>query len=461
MRAGRGRWGIAVALLALLGAGGTAAVHLQGPGVAPTVAGPPPVPDPSRPPLLRPLAGGAPDPSAVALLRALAPVLRDPGLGTRLAVSVVDATTGSALFEQSASAAVVPASTTKIATAVAALVVLPHDRRLRTRVLAGPRPGDVVLVGSGDPTLAGLHPVSSYPGPARLADLASSVRAALGAVPVRRVLVDDALYPGPRLGPAWKPTYVSFGDAAPVSALEVDEGRTTTGDHVRRVPDAALEAGRQLAGLLGGPASLGIEVLRGTAPAGGRELAHADGPTTNQLVEGMLIRSDNDLAEALGRQVALAMGQPATFAGEAAALRVVLGDVLDGLHLARDAIALVDASGLSPLDRVEPGAVTRVLTLVARDPRFGPVLSGLPVAGFDGTLGQRYRRGPASTAKGVVRAKTGTLLGVSALGGLLRTRDGRLLAFDLTADGVPPGAVERSQRALDRVAAVLARCGCS
>lgn len=464
MRTGRGGWWLAAALLAVLGAGGAAAVDLRGAadltgaGLRPVV-GPPRTPDPSRPPLLNALPASAPSPSTAGLLRALAPVLRDPGLGAHLAVSIVDARTGGVLFEQDASAAVVPASTTKIATALAALVVLPHDRRLRTRVLTGSQPGDVVLVGAGDPTLAGAHPVSSYPRPARLVDLARSVRTALGAVPVRRVLVDDALYAGPRLGPAWKPTYVTYGDVAPVSSLEVDEGRTTSGDHVPRLPDAALEAGRHLAGLLGVPAP--AAVLRGAAPAGARELARADGPTVSQLVEGMLTRSDNDLAEALGRQVALASGQPPTFAGEATALRVVLGDLLDRLHLARDAVRLVDASGLSPLDRVEPGAVTQLLTLVARDPRFGPVLSGLPVAGFDGTLAQRYRRGPAEAAAGVVRAKTGTLSGVRALAGLVRTHDGRLLAFDLTADGVPPGVVERPQQALDRVAAVLARCGCS
>ncbi len=467
MRLGRGRWWVAAALLVVLGAGGTAAVHLRGTALPGTAASPRsrvgPPPDPVRGPLLGRLALGAPDPSAAALLRALGPALRDPRLGTRLAVSVVDATTGSPLYEQGAFAGVVPASTTKIATAVAALVTLPHDRRLRTRVLAGPGPGDIVLVGGGDPTLAGTYPVSSYPRPARLLDLARGVHAALGAHPVRRVLVDDQLYAGPRLGPGWKPTYVTFGDVAPVSALEVDEGRTTPGDHVPRVPDAALEAGRQLAALLGGPAGgavSSIAVLHGAARAGARELAHADGPMTSQLVEGMLTRSDNDLAEALGRQVALAKGQPATFEGEAASLRVVLGDVLDGLHQSRDAVRLVDASGLSPRDRVEPGALTRVLTLVARDPRFGPVLSGLPVAGFDGTLAQRYRHGPAAAAAGAVRAKTGTLSGVSALAGLVRTHDGRLLAFDLTADGVQGEAVERSQRALDRVAAVLARCGC-
>ena len=88
------------------------------------------------------------------------------------------------------------------------------------------------------------------------------------------------------------------------------------------------------------------------------------------------------------------------------------------------------------------------------------MLSGLPVAGFDGTLARRYRTGPSVPAAGVVRAKTGTLLGVSALAGLLRTADGRLLAFDLTADAVPVGATRAAERALDRLAAALASCGC-
>jgi D-alanyl-D-alanine carboxypeptidase/D-alanyl-D-alanine-endopeptidase (penicillin-binding protein 4) len=88
------------------------------------------------------------------------------------------------------------------------------------------------------------------------------------------------------------------------------------------------------------------------------------------------------------------------------------------------------------------------------------VLSGLPVAGFDGTLEKRFRTGPELPAAGVVRAKTGTLNGVSALAGLVRTRDGRLLAFDLTADSVPIGATLAAQRALDRLAAALAGCGC-
>ena len=123
-------------------------------------------------------------------------------------------------------------------------------------------------------------------------------------------------------------------------------------------------------------------------------------------------------------------------------------------------VALADGSGLSRLDRLEPAALTALLARAGTEDRLAPLLSGLPVAGFDGTLARRFRTGASVPAAGVVRAKTGTLNGVSALAGLVRTADGRLLAFDLTADAVPLGATRGAEAALDRLAAVLASCGC-
>jgi D-alanyl-D-alanine carboxypeptidase/D-alanyl-D-alanine-endopeptidase (penicillin-binding protein 4) len=433
------------ALVLLSGVGG--AVVLQQTDTRPTVtaASPTPSPDPLRTPLLAAARDNAPKPSAAGLQAALRAALKAPGLGTRVGVSVVDALTGDPILEVGAQIPATPASTTKIATAVAALTVLAPDARLTTKVVQG-APGDLVLVGGGDPTLAGAHPAAGFPAPARLADLASQLKG----VPVRRVLVDDTFYSGSALGPGWKPAYVTSGDVAPVSALEVDEGRLSA----RKTPrsqDPALEAGRQLAVLLHTKI-----VVRGAAPAGAAELAHVESPTISELVESMLTRSDNDLAEALGRQVALAAKLPATFDGVAAATHAALEPLLGGTSL-----ALRDASGLSPLNRVQPAAIARLLAKVAQDGRYAPILSGLPVAGFDGTLGSRYRKAPSATAAGEVRAKTGTLNGVSALAGLVRTRGGRLLAFDLTADGVPLTGTLEAQAALDRVASVLAGCGCA
>jgi D-alanyl-D-alanine carboxypeptidase/D-alanyl-D-alanine-endopeptidase (penicillin-binding protein 4) len=397
-----------------------------------------PVPSPSpatvRTSLLQPLGAAAAMPTSAGLTRALAQALRDPGLGGQVSLSVVDAMTGDPLLSRGADRTVVPASTAKIATAVAALRVLDPTARLTTRVVRG-APGDVVLVGGGDPTLGASRAKPGYPSPARLVDLARQ----LAGLSVRRVVVDDSLFTGPRLGPGWKPGYVTSGNVAPVSALEVDGGRMPGKRVLGRAADPALEAGRQLAALLRVKV-----VVRGKAPAGAVELAHVDSPPVADLVEQMLSRSDNDLAEALGRQVALAKGLPASFAGEARAIDA-------GLH---------DASGLSVLDRIAPRALTALLVAVATEPGLAPVLSGLPVAGFDGTLADRYRKGPAVRAAGEVRAKTGTLDGVSALAGLVRTRDGRLLAFALAANRVPITGTVAAQTALDRLAAVLASCGC-
>lgn len=431
-----------------------AAVPLTPPSTGP----PTPAPSPLGP-LLAP-AGDGVVPTATGLARALAGGLRDPALGGSVAVSVIDAPTGTPLLERRAGIRVVPASTAKIVTAVAALTALDPQARLTTRVVAGAAPGEVVLVGGGDSTLAGPSARPSYPAVARITDLAAQVRSRLGSGRVSRVLVDDRLYGGARLGPGWRPEYVLDGDVAPVSALSVDDGRVRP-DRRARVADPALAAGRALAAALGSTAT----VSRGSAPAGAAQLGAVSSPSIATLTELMLSRSDNGLAESLARQVALARGRPASFAGSSAALSEVLATV----RVTRTAAALTDGSGLSRLNRVQPGAISRLIAYAAREPgvtagsapgRFAPVLSGLPVAGYDGTLFRRYRTGPSAAAAGIVRAKTGTLSGVSALAGLVRTENGRLLAFDLTADRVPVGGTRAAEAALDRMAAALAACGC-
>ncbi len=442
--------------------GGGAALVLSGhggqPARTPPVSAGSPTPDPSRPPLLASLPSSGTVPTAAGLQRVLAAGFRDPRLGAPPAFSIVDVESGQVLLSGRPGVGVVPASTAKIATAVAVLSATDPGQRLATTVLAGPAPGDVVLVGGGDPTLAGPRAPAAAFGPARLADLARQVRAGLGATVVKRVLVDDSLFTGPLTGPEWKPDYVGSGDVARVMALSVDGGRVQPGQ-APRVADPALAAGRALASMLRTSAAVAVSVGRGRAAPGAAQLGVVLSPRIPVLVEQMLERSDNDLAEALSRQVALARGLPPSFAGGAQAVAAVLAELaVPGVS---GGVDLQDGSGLSRNDRVRPAAVAALLVRAASSERLRPLLTGLPVAGFDGTLAERFRSPATLPAAGIVRAKTGTLEGVSALAGLVRTRDGRLLAFDLTADGVALGATWGAEAALDALAAALASCGCS
>jgi D-alanyl-D-alanine carboxypeptidase/D-alanyl-D-alanine-endopeptidase (penicillin-binding protein 4) len=368
-----------------------------------------------------------------------------------VSASVVDAETGEVLLARGSGTPVVPASTTKILTAAAVLTAVGPDRRLATRAVAGAAAGDVVLVGGGDATLAAGTP-ASYARAARLDRLAAQVKAA-HATP-RRVVVDGSLFTGPITGPGWDPDIVRFGFGAPVTALTVNGGRANPRSDVRDAsPD--LVAGRAFARALGLPSSA---VVRGRAPAGAAVLGVVWSPPMLSMVEQMLVRSDNLLAENLARQVAIATGRPVSFAGANAAVR----DTLDGLGLDVTAEHFADGSGLSRANRLTTSLLTAVLAMAGRDdhPALRGLLSGLPVAAYSGTLADRYAATPARPAAGLVRAKTGTLTGVSGLAGVVLDADGRRLAFAVVANGVRPDGGDAAELVLDRVGAALARCGC-
>jgi serine-type D-Ala-D-Ala carboxypeptidase/endopeptidase (penicillin-binding protein 4) len=445
-----------VALVAL--AGGSVAGGSGRPPAAPrtqAVAAPAPAPEPPSPPppvLAAPVDG--PAQAATGVARMLARPLADPRLGGRVAATVVDVQTGEVLLDRSADSYVLPASTAKLVTAAAVLASGAPDRRLATRLVAGARPGEVVLVGGGDGTLSGARggEPTTYEGAPRLATLAARARKA-GVGRVTRVVVDGSLFTGPRLAPGWDPVDIAGGYVAPITAVMLDGGRQASGIRARSAePD--LAAGRALAAALGAPTA---PVVRGRAPAGARLLAQVESQPLARLVEQMLLASDNVLADLLARQVAIAEGRPASFAGAAAASRAVL----DRLGLPAGGDRLVDGSGLSLADRVTPALLVALLRAAAGPdrPELRALLSGLPVSGYDGTLDDRFR-GPAAPAAGQVRAKTGTLTGVSSLAGLVRTRGGRLLAFAVVADRVAPAGTLGAEAALDSAAAALARCGC-
>jgi D-alanyl-D-alanine carboxypeptidase/D-alanyl-D-alanine-endopeptidase (penicillin-binding protein 4) len=404
-------------------------------------------------PVLAGLSSTAPAPDPTALAGRLAPLLSASALGGGVNADVVDVASGKVLLDQGGAEPVAPASTAKLLTAAAALTTLHPSDTIPTRVVAGATPGEVVLVGGGDPTLSRAAPSKLYPGAATLADLAAQVSAALPAgTQITRVVVDTSAFTGAQTGPGWQPDDAPSDYAAPITAVAVDGGRVSAAGEARSgSPDT--DAGRALATALG---ARGATVATGPAPAGAKQLGLVHSAPIERLVEQALSQSDNVLAEALSRQVAIARHQPASFAGSAQAVV----DALKAAGLDVTGVQLSDGSGLSRDDRVPAQFLAQLITRAAGG-KLGAgadVLSGLPVAGYDGTLAERGDADP-SNSPGTVRAKTGTLLGVSALAGTVVTADGRLLAFAVVADQVP-GSVAAAESGLDAITRTLAGCGC-
>ncbi|NUP48869.1 MAG: D-alanyl-D-alanine carboxypeptidase/D-alanyl-D-alanine-endopeptidase [Catenulispora sp.] len=413
------------------------------------------------------LAGGKADGglTAAELGAVLKPLAGAPGLGSHVGVAVADPAGSALLFDDHAADAFAPASTNKVVTAVAALAALGPDKRFQTRVVqaapssAGPA---IVLVGGGDPTLSSQRPPADPAWrPASLDDLAAATAGALLAKGVNSVTLgyDASLFAGPALNPTWSAGYTD-GNVAPVTALMADEGRSRPAEELSpRVADPAATAATVFAARL---AAHGVQVAGkpSAAPGAGTgdQLAAVSSARLADLVEHMLTVSDNDLAEALIRQVALAGGQPATFAGGVAAVR----DQLTKLGVDLTGLQTLDGSGLSREDRISPALLVRVLSAAAADshPDLRAALTGLPVAGLTGTLAEdgRYTTAQSSAGAGLVRAKTGSLTGVVTLAGLVRDGDGELLVFALMADQTPDIAAARA--AVDRMATTLAGCGC-
>jgi D-alanyl-D-alanine carboxypeptidase/D-alanyl-D-alanine-endopeptidase (penicillin-binding protein 4) len=436
---------------------------------APDPTGPPTAPPPGSPTAApavpagdaagpaTPVAAGAPEPVADAVSATINSAYDGRALGARPVGIVLDAASGDVLYDRSASARVIPASTAKLATAIAALTVLGPQARLTTRVVAGSASGQIVLVGGGDPTLAsGVPPVGETA--AGLPALARSTATALRAAGTSVVTLsyDASLFSGPATAPGWKPVYVTEGDVAPVGALSVDGGRVRPAAPARS-PDPALAAATRFRALL---ASDGITVtgVLPPRPAGsGRQLAAVRSAPVADLVERMLTNSDNDIAEALARHVALAAHRPGTFAAGASAVVAAVSALGVG------GVSLVDGSGLSRQDGATPAALAALLRLAASPdhPELRPVLTGLPIAGFSGTMRRRFRDPATLAFDGVVRAKTGTLKDVNAMAGTVVDADGRLLVFAFVSNRTKPVTGHRSpEQGLDALIAAVAACGC-
>lgn len=402
-----------------------------------------------------PLTPGSADPDRVR--KALARVLSDPRLGKHTVVVVTDLGSGTVLFRHG-TGAFVPASTTKLLTSLAALEKLGPMTRFSTKVVAeGNR---LTLVGGGDPFLASGPAAAKgkYPARADAVTLAARTATALAAQGITQVRLgyDASLFTGPAVNPAWPANYLPDQVVPPISALWVDEGQVQG----RYVSDPAGAAGRTFARAL---AKAGIKVVGPVrpqkAPPGAVTLAEMKSAPVGEIVQKTLEVSDNNSAEVLARQVGLAVSGDGSFRGGAAGVLAVLR----GLDVDVAGSRLFDGSGLSRKNSLTAQILLDVLRVAAsaEHPTLREVVTGLPVAGFTGSLQARFDVGPLA-ARGRVLAKTGTLseAGVHGLAGIAADLDGDLLGFVMVADRVAGVNTLAARRDLDLMAAALGACHC-
>lgn len=385
-------------------------------------------------------------------------LVTDPRLGPAVGVVVADGLTGDVLGSNAPDQARTPASTAKLVTGVAAMTALGADRTLDTTVRQGP--GDqVVLVGGGDMMLAaGAGDPDAVNGRAGLADLAAQVatQLTLSGRDTVSLALDDTLFSGPALSPGWSASDVTNGFVAPVAPVAVDVAKISAGEYPPRRTDPAMHAATELAARLG---ELGITVTgtptRVREPATGDVLGVVSSAPVAEVTQYFLDTSDNTITEVVARLVALELDLPGSFEGATQAVLRTAGTL--GVDTA--GARLADASGLAEGSALPPDLLLGLLRLVVdpAHPELREIGTGMPVGGLTGTLSDRFTSGAGT---GLVRAKTGSLAGVTSLAGQVVDADGRMLLFVVMADQTGAVGQYQPRQAIDGFVTQLAGCGC-
>lgn len=363
--------------------------------------------------------------------------MRAPALGADATVHVRDVVSDATVADDDGDERQVPASTMKVVTAATSLLTFGEQHRFATRVVEGASGGRIVLVGGGDPLLTR----------ADVADVAARTARKLRQAGVASVIVDidDYLFPQPTDAQGWAP-----GDRPTYAAAVRPLG--FVGEYSNDTVLTAWSAFVQAMRAKGINARSGSRVL---ADPDARRIAVIRPHTLREAVDLMLRVSENNVAEVLFRQVALARGYPATWSSASTAAQEALRE----LGLASWRLRLVDGSGLSGSNRLTAIALTELLDIALGDPRLDALIDGLPVAGRTGTLVNRFAASPASCARGKVAAKTGSLTGVSTLAGVTKGSDGRWRSFAILVNQRPPAyPTSATSLAIDTVAAVVQGC---
>jgi serine-type D-Ala-D-Ala carboxypeptidase/endopeptidase (penicillin-binding protein 4) len=370
------------------------------------------------------------------------------GSGAYSGAYVVNATQGKAVFRWREGTPRILASNTKLFTTAAALVRYGAEGTLGTEVRGegtleeGVWKGDLYLRGGGDPSFGSSRFTRrNYGAGATVQDLAVKLKD-LGIERVSGAVYGDESRFDSRRGTSatgWR-TSVDLG---PLSGLAFNRGLATEGGFGFQSNPPAFAAARLADALKARGIRVGRKSSARRTPAARQVLVSVDSPPMSKLIRITNKPSDNWFAEMLLKDLALQAGGKGT---TAAGARLAAGFA----RRAGAAARLVDGSGLSRGDRAAPVRVVKLLLDLRKRQEYPAFFNSLSIAGRDGTLAHRMRRGPA---RGRCRGKTGTLSNVSALSGYCRARSGDTYVFSILMNGVSPYSARAIQ---DRMAQAIA-----
>ena len=329
---------------------------------------------------------------------------------SQVGLMVYDLTADSVLYKKNERQTMRPASTMKLLTAITALDHLGGDYQLSTRLYYqgtqgnGKLTGNLYCVGGFDPMIDDDD----------ISALAHNLHQ-LGIDTLQGNILEDQSMKEP---------------------LEYGEGWCWDDDNPKLMPLAigrkdvfAAQFMQQLR--LEGIVLQDVRISEGRCPETAALLAVRK-HSIDQLLLRMMKKSDNFYAEALFYQVARALSAPRS--AKAADARTAVKRLIKKVGLNEKNYRIADGSGLSLYNHVSAELETMLLRYAWRNQQiFSHLYSSLPIAGVDGTLEKRMRK---TAAEGNVRAKTGTLTGISSLAGYATAANGHQLAFCIINQGV-------------------------
>ena len=335
---------------------------------------------------------------------------------SQLGLMVWDLTDDTLLYARGEHQLLRPASTMKVLTAIAALDCLGPDYRYTTTlyhkgtISQGRLQGDLVCVGGMDP-MFDRKDMQAFAQALKKKGVKS-----LGC----RLIIDTSMKDGDKWGEGW-----CWDDKNPTLSPLLYEGKTDfAGQLLRELRSVGIGTGS-------------VSAIIGNCPKDAQPLCTRS-HTIDEVLRQMMKESDNLYAEATYYQIAARVGRRPATAKDA---QKVEHELLTKVGLDADHYRLADGSGLSLYNYLTAEAQVMLLRYAWQQPDiYSHLLASLPIAGVDGTLEKRL---VDTAAQGNVRAKTGTVSGISALAGYCTAPNGHRLCFSIINQGVRRSAEGR------------------